>query len=352
LLSQGGNLFRHWQAAATFEAAHALVAQQDLVRRIGLRYQLWNDSFAGPPGSPLNPAFGLEPRRTSAMELTFTEWHPDFVKAYYLDKLGHPEDRDVGWAWETRLGYSPAALRASQSEFVMGSSASFGGRIRDETYAWLWMQASGREGSGSVHDGFITIEGIAYRRLADFLKRKQTLVVDARTDLSSGLFRDHEFVIGSDDGGARGYPVNYRAGTRRMLFHLEDRLAIVEDLLHLISLGVVGFAYAGQVWGRGRTLSSSEMLASVGIGLRLSSTRSRFQLPVRFDFAIPLIHHVGVNPADFSVGAPQEFGTFGQPFLSDANSIADPENLAPDSEASPYPNASPFAYPGSSFTDY
>lgn len=352
LFSQQGHLFRHWQTATSFEADRALTAQPDLVRRVGLRYQRWDDSFAPPPAPALNPAFGLEGGRTSALELTFTEWHPDFVKAYYLDQLGHPEDRDVGWALQTRLGYSPAALGATRSEFVMGTAASLGMRIRDQTYGWLRLQASGREGGGRVRDGFVTVEGIGYQRLARLLNRQQTLVVDARADLSSGLFRDHEFAVGSDDGRLRGYPINFRAGTRRMLFHIEDRLGIVEDLLHLVSLGCVAFVDAGQVWGRGRSLAASGMLASAGVGLRLSSTRSRFQFPVRLDFAIPLFHHAGVSAADFSTGGGQEFGSFGQPYASEQNSIADPENLAPDSEASPYPNAAPFNYPGSSFTQF
>jgi surface antigen Omp85-like protein len=351
LFSQDGNLLRHWQTAATFDAEHALVAEQDLVRRIGVRYQLWDDSFAPPPSGTGTPAYGLEPRRTSAPELTFTEWHPDFVKAYYLDELGHPEDRDVGWAVQTRLGYSPVALGASRSEFVMGTSASFGVHHDDTSYGWLRMQVSGREGAGQIRDGFLTLEGIGYQRLGDLFDRKQTLVLDARTDLSSGLFRDHEFVIGSDDGNLRGYPINYLAGTQRMQFHVEDRVTLVEDLMHLMSLGVAGFADAGQVWGRGRALSDTNMLASVGVGLRLAGTRG-IQIPVRLDFAIALFHHRGVSDADFSDGVGQEFGTFGQPYASESNSIADPENLAPDSQASPYPNASPFTYPGNSFIDF
>jgi hypothetical protein len=352
LFSQHHNLFRHWQTAAAFEAAHALVADQRLVRRIGLRYQLWDDSFRPPPADAGPSAVGLRDRRTSALELTFTEWHPDFVKAYYLDQLGHPEDRDIGWALQTRLGYSPSALAASRSELVIGTAASAAFHVNDKSYGWLWLQASGREGGGRVRDGFLTLEGIAYQRLGDLLNHGQTLVVDARADLSSGLYRDHEFVIGSDDGRLRGYPINYAAGTRRMLLHVDDRVAVVEDLLHLISLGVVVFGDAGQVWGRGRTLSASGMLASVGVGLRMSSTRSRFQLPIRFDFAIALFHHAGVSAADFSTGAPQEFGQFGQPYAAESNSISDPETLAPDSAASPYPHASPFTYPGNSFTGY
>jgi len=352
LFSQDGNAFRRWQTAVIFDAQHAFESDQDLVRRIGLRYQFWTDSFANPPAPATNRAFGLEPRRTSALELALTEWHPDFVKAFYLDELGHPEDRDVGWASQTRLGYSPSVLGASRSELVMGSSASLGMRVRDETYGWLWLQTSGREGGGKVRDGFVTLEGIGYQRLADLFNHDQTLVADARTDLSSGLYRDHEFAIGSDDGFLRGYPVNFMAGTRRMLFHVEDRVELVEDLLHLVSLGLAAFGDAGEVWGRGRALSSSNMLASVGIGLRLSSTRLGTQIPVRFDFAIPLVHHVGVSAADFSTGAGQEFGTFGQPYASDENSLADPENFAPDSQASPYSNASPFATPGSSLSNY
>jgi hypothetical protein len=354
LFSEQARMLRHWQTSADFEAAHAFETSPDLVRRVGLRYQLWNDSFGPPPGpvAPYQVAYGLEGRRTSALMLTVTEWHPDYVKAKYLDQLGRPEDRDVGSVIEVRMGYSPEVIGASRNELVIGSSASFGARLRDETYAWLWLQASGREGAGRVRDGFLTVEGIGYQRLPRLLDRMQTLVLDARLDLSSGLYRDHEFVLGTDDGRLRGYPIDYRAGTRRMVFHVEDRLMIVEDLLHVVSLGCVGFLDAGQVWGRGTVASASNMLASAGLGLRFAGTRSSLQIPIRIDFAVALFHHAGVGDTDLSLGAPQAFGTFGQPYISEQNSIADMENFAPDSTASPYSKASPFTYPGSSFTDY
>ena len=132
-----------------------------------------------------------------------------------------------------------------------------------------------------------------YQRLPAIMHHPQTFVADARGDFSSGLFRDHEFVAGGDDGGLRGYPVNFIGGSRRLMMHLEDRVTIAQDLFHLMSLGVVGFFDGGEVWGRGRSLEASNFLATVGVGLRIAGTRGSLQIPVRLDFGFPLVHHVG-----------------------------------------------------------
>jgi hypothetical protein len=344
--------FRRIQTSMSASAEYALVATHELVRRVGVRYQEWDDTFTSVPGFPRVTKLGLEDRRTHALELTYTEWWPDFIKAYFLDELGHPEDKDLDFAWALRLGYSPQAIGASANELVLGSSFTLGGRLRQGTYSWLYLQTAGRERAGRLSDSFVTAESIFYQRLPKIAERAQTFVADGRMDLSSGLFRDHEFVAGGDDGGLRGYPVNFIGGTQRMMVHLEDRLMITQDLFHLVSLGGVAFFDAGEVWGRGRYFGGSDFLASVGIGLRAAGTRGRLQIPVRLDFGIPLVHHVGVNAADIATGGGQAFGYFGRPFYAQDNAVSEPENFAPESRISPYPFASPFTTPGPTFPSY
>lgn len=344
--------FRRIQTAMAASAEYALVATHELVRRVGVRYQEWDDTFTSVPGNPTVTRLGLQDRRTHALELTYTEWWPDFIKAYFLDELGHPEDKDLDFAYALRLGYSPQVIGASSNALVLGSSFSLGGRLRRGTYSWLYLQTAGRAHAGRLSDAFVTAETIVYQRLPKIEDRAQTFVADARLDLSSGLFRDHEFVAGGDDGGLRGYPVNFIGGTQRMMVHLEDRLMIAQDLFHLVSLGGVVFFDGGEVWGRGRYFGASNFLASVGLGLRAAGTRGSLQIPVRLDFGIPLVHHVGVNAADIATGSGQAFGYFGRPFYAQDNAVSVPENLAPESHISPYPFASPFSSPGPTFSNY
>ena len=352
LFAQNEDKYRRIQTAVGASAEYALVATPGLVRRTGVRYQEWDDTFQQAGTNPSPQALGLENRRTHAFELTFTEWHPHFIKTYYLDQLGRPEDKDLGFAWGLRAGYSPTAAGASKNEFVVGTTAVTGFHPADDTYAWLYAQAAGRERAGGLEDAFLTGEGIVYQRLPKIMRRAQTFVADFRLDLSSGLYNDHEFVAGGDDGGLRGYPVNYVGGTRRMMLHLEDRLMVVKDLLHLVSLGGVAYFDGGEVWGRGRELSSGNVLASLGVGLRVAGTRGSLQIPVRLDFGVALVHHAGVNAVDVATGSGQAFGTFGLPFYAQDNAVTVAENLAPDQSPSPYPLASPFSYPGPVFTEY
>jgi hypothetical protein len=344
--------FRRIQTTMAAEGDLALVATHDLVRRVGLRYQEWDDTFTSVQNYPPTSKLGLEDRRTHALEATYTEWWPHFIKTYFLDQLGHPEDKDLGFAYGLRIGYSPEAIGASTNELVLGSSLSLGGQVSADTYSWLYLQTAGRERAGHLADSFVTAEGIVYQRLPAILDHPQTFVADARGDLSSGLFRDHEFVAGGDGGGLRGYPVNFIGGSRRLMIHLEDRVTIAQDLFHLMSIGAVGFFDGGEVWGRGRSLEASNFLASVGVGLRIAGTRGTLQIPVRIDFGIPLVHHVGVNAVDVGTGSGDAFGTFGQPFYAQDNSVSVPENFAPDQTVSPYHFTSPFTNLGGSFPNY
>ncbi len=344
--------FRRIQTAIAAEGDLALVATNDLVRRVGLRYQEWDDTFTSVQNYPTTSKLGLQDRRTHGVEATYTEWWPHFIKTYFLDELGHPEDKDLGFAYGLRIGYSPEVIGASSNELVLGSSLSLGGQLSAGTYSWLYLQTAGRERAGQLIDSFATAEAIIYRRLPEIAKRPQTLVADARGDFSSGLLNDHEFVAGGDDGGLRGYPVNFIGGTSRLTVHLEDRVTMTEDLFHLISVGVVGFFDGGEVWGRGRSFEAWNFLASVGVGLRIAGTRATLQIPVRIDFGIPLVHHVGVNAVDIGTGSGPAFGIFGRPFYAQDNSVSVPENFAPDQAVSPYRYTSPFTTLGGTFPDY
>jgi len=137
-----------------------------------------------------------------------------------------------------------------------------------------------------------------------------------------------------------------------VIVHLDDRAMMTEDLFHLISVGVVGFFDGGEVWGSGRSFDASNFLASVGMGLRIAGTRATLQIPVRIDFGIPLVHHVGVSAVDIGTGSGPAFGIFGRPFYAQDNSVSVPENFAPDQTVSPYRYTSPFTSLGGTFPDY
>jgi hypothetical protein len=252
----------------------------------------------------------LRNRAVSQFSVDILDWRPDFVKAYYLDQLGHPEDRDLGTSFDLAAGYSPAALGASRSDAFLAATSMVGGRFDDEGYLWFGSQLSGRQGSGKFREVIGGLEMLAYQRIRK--GRDQTLVADARIDWSAALSRDRELLAGGGDGGLRGYPINYFTGTRRAIFHFEDRTPIVDDLFHMLSVGAVGFVDAGQVWGRGRNFGLGNFAASVGVGLRLAITRSARQIPLRIDFAIPLTN--GGRPFDISSGSGQAFDPFASPF--------------------------------------
>src|SRR6266851_2154424 len=228
MFSDNSGLFAHHQSVYSVNAAHALVATSSLVRRIGVDYQRSSDDFHS-----LSPAFnmlGLSNRRSSLFDVNFLEWHPHFEKAYLLDLLGKPEDRDLGSTFRVSLGYAPAALASTRSEVNFSALWNSGGNFDDGGYVWFGGRVSGHQGSGKFRDTLATLEAIAYQHVN--WHHDQTLVLDARMDWSNALTRDHELLAGGADGGLRGYPINSFTGTRRSIIHFEDRALFAEDVFH------------------------------------------------------------------------------------------------------------------------
>src|ERR1700674_5247240 len=142
--------FRRNQTAIAAEGDFALAATRDLVRRIGLRYEEWDDTFTSPTNNHTVASLGLQDRRPHALEVTYTEWWPKFIKTYFLDKLGHPEDTDLDFAYGLRLGYSTSAIGASAHELVLGRSLSLGAKLGADTYSWLYLQTARRARPGRL----------------------------------------------------------------------------------------------------------------------------------------------------------------------------------------------------------
>lgn len=255
--------FDHAQYVLRLAAAHALTTSEEVVRRIGIRFAQWYDSFHIVPATRA-ALLGLNNYRTSALMVDYLDWHPDFVVARFLDQLGRAENRDLGTQFNFHAGYSPTWLGATTN---------------------------------------------------------------------AGL------VAGDADGMLRGYPINYLFGTRRRLLHLEDRIFLLEDLFHLLSLGAVGLVDAGDLWGIAPSPATSGPVASAGVGLRLVSTRANYQIPVRLDFATALVHRPGVYPLDVSAATGQAFGPFVDPFNSAGSNLTlDPYQMY----QTPYLTTDPF----------
>ena len=116
--------------------------------------------------------------------------------------------------------------------------------------------------------------------------RRHRLQIALRVDAAWNLDPERQLLLGGDNG-LRGYPRRFQDGDRRFLLSLEQRFYTNWELFNLVHAGGAVFMDIGRAWydGRGGDLG---VLKDVGLGLRLSSSRSAKGTMVHLDVAYPL----------------------------------------------------------------
>ena len=115
---------------------------------------------------------------------------------------------------------------------------------------------------------------------------RHRLQIALRVDAAWNLDPERQLLLGGDNG-LRGYPRRFLDGDRRFLLNVEQRFYTHWELFNLIHAGAAVFMDAGNAWYAGGA-DSPGLLKNVGLGLRLSSSRSAKGAMVHLDVAYPL----------------------------------------------------------------
>ncbi len=253
----------------------------------------------------LRPGF-IPPDRTLSWLWLGGEWIRDgFVVTHDLDKIERSEDVNLGREGTFRLGRSLTGLGATYSEWVMTGSFSDGVR---------WGSRHLLLGSGTlwgrVRDGKATdtlLSGTARYFWNDFAAGR--LLVGFQGAISKDLDPDRQLLLGGDNG-LRGYPLRYQQGDRMALLTIEQRVYWDREYFHLIRLGAAGFFDVGRAWDPGGPNFNRDVngwLRDVGVGLRVSSSRSARAAMVHFDVAYPLDGPNDISKVQYLVSTTDTF---------------------------------------------
>ncbi len=209
----------------------------------------------------------------------------NFVEAHNLDQMSRTEDLNLGTEFRFRLGYSAEALGADTNQLILATNYHIGIQRHPKELILFDFTGEGRwnrDESEGVHAGF-RVE--YYRRN---FKRFQFYGL-ASFDANWNPDRETQLLLGGDTG-LRGYPRNYQAGTRKFLVTLEQRYYSDLHLFHLFYVGGAAFVDFGRAWfTHGRFEDDDEgVLKNIGLGLRLSSSRSSQGKMIHLDVAFPL----------------------------------------------------------------
>ena len=289
--------FRQRHSDVTLRYGRALRTGYDTVRRIIYRFRLEDDRFDPEPGedplSPLPPVGGSgyaalpEDHKFRVLEAEYQSSDVRFERASHLDRFDRFQDVNLGNEWSVSLGVSPTFLGDDRTRLFLAGQFERWLHLSPNTFSRLEASASGRIAAGTGENAVTQID---LRHYYLGLPR-QTLVVHAEQTWGHNLDGEKQFVLGGESG-LRGYDNRRFDGNKRLLLNVEDRLYLVYDWLHLVSVALAGFADAGYAWRAGEGQDLGDVVGNIGLGFRFDVTRGGSGTVIRLDYAYP-VNRVG-----------------------------------------------------------
>lgn len=205
-----------------------------------------------------------------------------YVTLRNMDQLNRTEDFNLGLELSARVGWSNPSWGGDESQAIFDANLRSGWSLADGQNLFVSGYANGRWGS-SGHENVMVGGEIRY-----YFKNfgRHRLHATIRADAAWNMDPENQLLLGGDRG-LRGYPRNYQDGDRRLLVSLEQRFFTNWELFKLVNVGAAVFFDAGQAWYEDNDQGQG-FLKDVGLGLRLSSSRSSRGQMVHLDLAFPL----------------------------------------------------------------
>ncbi|MFQ5348900.1 MAG: hypothetical protein ACE5EG_00495 [Thermoanaerobaculia bacterium] len=225
----------------------------------------------------------IPPERSFSRPWIDYEWIQDrFVEMKDLEKIARTEDINLGTRVRARLGWASTAFGATDDLAVISFSASRGFRPGKRMLLFSDNALGARTGS----EQFDSVGASSRFRFYWRNWGQHTLFAELQGDLVDNLDPERQLTIGGDSG-LRGYPLRFEEGNRRVLFSVEQRFFTGWEIFKLANVGAAVFFDAGRAWFNNQQ-NDLGVLKDVGLGLRLSPSRSSGKSIVHFDVAFPL----------------------------------------------------------------
>lgn len=204
-----------------------------------------------------------------------------------FDRFHRTEDLNLGRRWGARLGWSDEVFGGDdQSRLVVRGGYSNATRMGQRHLYRYGLSLDGYWSFTADEEQDVVTR--AYGRYN--FERSEHRAFAASLDLVyvRNLPVDRQLLLGGDSG-LRGYPSRYQTGDRRFLLTVEERFFTDYYPFRLARVGYAVFADVGRAWDSDSPSGDGfGVLADVGVGLRLESTRTRSDRILHLDLAFPL----------------------------------------------------------------
>ncbi len=264
-----------------------------------------------------DPSQLAEDRRFSGPQISFERIETDFISASYIDKFERVEDFNLGNVFGTFVQYSPQQLVSDDNVLLFGLSDSDGFRLSESSFLRGITSIRGRTDFNQFENITLAVDLRYYNTIESvnclgLELGNHTIASSLGLDQGERLDRDRQFLLGADNG-LRGYHARLFDGDQLLLFNLEDRFYMAQDVLQLFNFGGALFFDAGGASDTGiGDILTDELRTDIGFGLRVGLPRSSGSTVVRIDLAFPMRQ----APNDTEPWSPRLMVTAGQAFPS------------------------------------
>ncbi len=228
----------------------------------------------------------------------------DQIEAQDLNLIGRTEDLDLGRRISGRLGWASELFGGTIDQLVFASDYSVGWMPTPRHLMFFNGYTNGRWQEKGLENFWA---GARVRYFWRNLHGKHALVATLGLDVVDNLDPEHQLLLGGDTG-LRGYPLRYQDGDRRALLTLEQRFYTRWHPFQLAHVGAAVFFDAGRAWTPGHDIVSERgTLTDVGLGLRISPSRSGLGTMFHLDVAFPLDADGDIDKVQFLFSTHESF---------------------------------------------
>jgi outer membrane protein assembly factor BamA len=259
--------------------------QNGRAQRWSVGYVYRTDEFTATGELPPPMPFPTD-RKLSYPFIQYQSLEDNYATVNNLNQIYRTEDIYLGREWISIVGFAARAFGSDQDRLLvrgrLRDTLRFTpGRLLQHSFEWRGYWNADRSSSEDVKLDYL---------LTYFRRQSPYRTFHARMNVAytRNMNTNQQLVLGGLYG-ARGFENRFQSGDRRLLLTLEQRQYTDIHFFNLVRLGFALFVDVGRAWQPGTDDGLAQpLLADLGFGIRLASSKADVGKIIHIDFALPL----------------------------------------------------------------
>ena len=273
------------------------------VKRFSAGVAYSKNEFADSPDTTLPVTIIPDDREYLYPFVEFQLVQDHFEKTVNFDQIHRTEDRFLGTSLHFRVGYSGEGSGSTADAWHYRAGFQNSLINSKKTSLTVGSSLSGRWQENEAQNAMLSAVVRFHRRVGG----NRLVYASLSGTAGKNLDIDNPLYLGGETG-LRGYPLRYQNGDSKILLTLEQRFFSDWYPFRLVYVGAAVFFDAGRTWGESPVGAPNlGILKDVGIGLRLSSSRTGSNKVVHIDLAFPLDGEDDIDNVQILIDAKRSF---------------------------------------------